>query len=398
MKIAHIVRRFTFSEWGGTESVVWNIARQQKIQRLIPEIICTAALDKVGTEVIEGITIRRFPYFYPYFPMPSNDKLALDKKGGNPFAPQLMRELKDGNYDIFHIHAGGRLANYSLRLAEKLAIPTIMSLHGGSCTIPEQEMALMLKPLKYKFSYGGIIDRICRTRKIPESMADVLLALSKEEVGKLQERYHGKRVELFPNGILHRELPDAGDFRKKYNIPEDKKLLLCISRIDYQKNQKILLKLLKKDKNAHLLLIGPVTAEWYFEELLQDAEKDDVKDRLTVIPGLQPESIELLQALKTAYCFILPSRHEPFGIAALESLDADLPLIASAVGGLRDFLVDSENSLLFEDNNTDSLFDAYDKLDSVREKIIDGGKTTAAEYNWQNIAEKLTNIYRELIK
>ena len=217
-------------------------------------------------------------------------------------------------------------------------------------------------------------------------------------MGKLQKRYPEKKVELFPNGILHRELPDVGNFRAKYLIPEDKKVILCISRIDYQKNQKILLKLLKKDKNAHLLLIGPVTAEWYFEELLQDAEKDDVKDRLTVIPGLQPENIELLQALKTAYCFILPSRHEPFGIAALESLDADLPLIASAVGGLRDFLVDGENSLLFEDNNTDSLFDAYDKLDSVREKIIDGGKTTAAEYNWQNIAEKLTNIYRELIK
>ena len=162
--------------------------------------------------------------------------------------------------------------------------------------------------------------------------------------------------------------------------------------------QKILLNLLKKDENAHLLLIGPVTAEWYFEELLREAEKDDIKDRLTIISGLQPDSIELLQALKTAYCFFLPSRHEPFGIAALEALDAELPLIASAVGGLRDFLVDGENSLLFEDNNTYSLLDAYNKLDSVREKIIDGGTKTAAEYNWQNIAEKLTEIYRELLK
>ncbi|MBR2509956.1 MAG: glycosyltransferase family 4 protein [Lentisphaeria bacterium] len=398
MKIAHIVRRFTFSEWGGTESVVWNIAKQQKIQGLTPEIICTAALDKSGIEVVDGITIKRFPYFYPYFPMPAKDKLALDKKGGNPFAPQLLKELADNNYDVFHIHAGGRVANYAIRLAEKLAVPTIMSLHGGSCAIPEQEMALMLKPLKYKFSYGGIIDRICRARKTPESCADALLALSREEVEKLQKLYPDKKVELFPNGILHRELPAAGDFRKKYNISEKAKLLLCISRIDYQKNQKILLNLLKKDENAHLLLIGPVTAEWYFEELLREAEKDDIKDRLTIIPGLQPDSIELLQALKTAYCFFLPSRHEPFGIAALEALDAELPLIASAVGGLRDFLTDGGNSLLFEDNNIASLLEAYSKLDSVREKIIAGGKATAAEYNWQNIAEKLTEIYRELLK
>ncbi len=398
MKIAHVVRRFTFAEWGGTESVVWNIAKQQKAQGLTPEILCTAALDKVGTEVIDGITIRRFPCFYPYFPMPEKDRLALDKKGGNPFSPELMKALQKGKFDIFHIHAGGRLANYTLRLAKKISVPALMSLHGGSCAIPQQEMELMLKPLKHKFSYGGIVDRLCRMRKTPESQADVLLALSREEVEKLKKRYPEKQVELFPNGILHRELPEAGVFRKKYNIPDDKKLLLCISRIDYQKNQKILLELLKKYDDTHLLLIGPVTAQWYLDEILTEAENADTKKRLTIIPGLPPDSIELLKALKTAYCFILPSRHEPFGIAALEALDAGLPLIASAVGGLRDFLFDGENALLFEDNNVDSLLKAYNRLDSWQEQIIAGGRVTAAEYNWQSISAKLTDIYRRILQ
>ena len=397
MKIAHIVRRFTFAEWGGTESVVWNIAKQQKAQGLTPEILCTAALDKIGTEVIEGITIRRFPCFYPYFPMPEKDRLALDKKGGNPFSPELMKALQKGKFDIFHIHAGGRLANYTLRLAKKISVPALMSLHGGSCAIPQQEMELMLKPLKHKFSYGGIVDRLCRMRKTPESQADVLLALSREEVEKLKKRYPEKQVELFPNGILHRELPEAGVFRKKYNIPDDKKLLLCISRIDYQKNQKILLELLKKYDDTHLLLIGPVTAQWYLDEILTEAENADTKKRLTIIPGLPPDSIELLKALKTAYCFILPSRHEPFGIAALEALDAEVPLIASAVGGLKDFLVDGKNALLFEDNNAASLLEAYNKIELLRNDLIANGTTTAQEYNWQNIAEKLTDLYRGLL-
>jgi glycosyltransferase involved in cell wall biosynthesis len=396
MKIAHIVRRFTFSEWGGTESVVWHIARQQKARGLTPEILCTAALDKAGAEVVEGITIRRFPYFYPYFPMPAQDRLALDKKGGNPFAPELMKALKQGSYDLFHIHAGGRVANCAIRLAKKCAVPTVMSLHGGSCAIPEQEMALMLQPLKHKFSYGGIIDRLFRMRTAPESQADLLLALSKEEGSKLQSRYPGKQVKLFPNGILHRVLPEADGFRSKYGIPEDKKLLLCISRIDYQKNQKLLLEILKKDADTHLLLIGPVTASWYLEELLTEARNAALKERVTVIPGLPPDSVELLQALKSAWCFILPSRHEPFGIAALEALDAELPLIASAVGGLKDFLVDGENALLFEDNNIASLLEAYEKVELLRNDLIAGGKVTAREYNWQSIAERLTAIYREL--
>ena len=397
MKIAHIVRRFTFSEWGGTESVVWHIVQQQKIQGLEPEIICTAALYKVGTEVVDGIIIRRFPYFYPYFPMSAKDKSALDKKGGNPFSLQMMKVLKNGNYDIFHIHAGARLANAAIKIGRKLDIPCIMSLHGGSCAIPQKEMQLMLKPLKHKFSYGGIIDRICRLRNIPESQADLLLALSREEVEKLQNRYPGTKVKLFPNGILHRELPETGNFRKKYNIPEDKKIILCISRIDYQKNQKILLNLLKMHTDTHLLLIGPVTAAWYRDEILRDAEKTGVMDQLSIIPGLPPDDPALLQALKAAYCFILPSRHEPFGIAALEALDAEVPLIASAVGGLKDFLVDGKNALLFEDNNAASLLEAYNKIELLRNDLIANGTTTAQEYNWQNIAKKLTNLYRGLL-
>ena len=397
MKIAHIVRRFTFSEWGGTESVVWNIALQQKAQGLTPEILCTAALDKVGVEVVNGITIRRYPYVYPYFPMPEKDRLVLDKKGGNPLAFQLMNALKQGGYDIFHIHAGGRIAQYSVALGRKRQIPCIMSLHGGSCVIPPQEMELMLKPLKHKFSYGGIVDRIFRTRFTPESQMDMLLSLSQAETAALQQKFPQVKVRTFPNGILHRELPEAGDFRKKYHIPEDKKVILCISRIDYQKNQKILLELLKQKSDTHLLLIGPVTAQWYLDELKSLSEELKVNERLTIIPGLAPDDPELLQALKTAYCFVLPSHHEPFGIVALEALDAGLPLIASAVGGLKDFLSDGKNALLFEDGNAAELCDAFGKLESVKDKLIENGRNTAQEYSWHTLAETLTSIYRELL-
>jgi glycosyltransferase involved in cell wall biosynthesis len=133
-------------------------------------------------------------------------------------------------------------------------------------------------------------------------------------------------------------------------------------------------------------------------QILSEAKNAGISARLTVIPGLPPDSLELLQALKTAYCFILPSRHEPFGIAALEALDAGVPLIAARVGWLRDFLIDGSNALLFDDNYTAGLLEAYRKIEILREKLISGGTATAAEYNWQSISAKLTNIYRGLLK
>ena len=130
---------------------------------------------------------------------------------------------------------------------------------------------------------------------------------------------------------------------------------------------------------------------------MEEAVTFKLQERLTVIPGLAPDSVELLQALQTAHCFILPSRHEPFGIAALEAMDAQVPLIASAVGGLRDFLCDEKNALLFVDNDVESLLNAYDKLEKFRSVTVAGGIETASVYNWQNIAAKLSEIYRSLL-
>ena len=81
----------------------------------------------------------------------------------------------------------------------------------------------------------------------------------------------------------------------------------------------------------------------------------------------------------------------------MEALDAEVPLIASAVGGLKDFLADEKNAILFEDNNMESLLNAYGKLAALRETVIQGGIATAEQYNWKTISAELTEIYRRML-
>ena len=85
MKVAQVVRRFSFDEWGGTENVVWNSTLALRKLGIESEILATSALSFPGGEVRDGVRIRRFRYFYPYFPLPGKDRLALDKKGGSPY-------------------------------------------------------------------------------------------------------------------------------------------------------------------------------------------------------------------------------------------------------------------------------------------------------------------------
>ena len=112
----------------------------------------------------------------------------------------------------------------------------------------------------------------------------------------------------------------------------------------------ILLNLLQKTEDTHLLLIGPVTAQWYCDELTAEVKRLGLTGRFTLVPGLPPGSPLLRSALHSAYVFILPSLHEPFGIAALEAWAAGASLIASNAGGLKDFIRDGVNGLLIEEN------------------------------------------------
>ncbi|MBQ9338461.1 MAG: glycosyltransferase family 4 protein [Lentisphaeria bacterium] len=403
LKIAHVLRRFTFEEWGGTETVVWNTILQQRARGAEPEILSTAALSVPGEEVRDGVRIRRFPYFYPHFPMTSKAGRELDKKGGNPFSPGLFRALRKGGFDLIHIHCGGRMSVMCAQLAHKLGIPCVVSLHGGFADVPKGELRKMMSPTKGKFHYGGILDRLFGWRRNVIAEADAVICISRREEELLKQQFPGRRIVYQPNGVNCADFtvkPDCSP-RQEWGIPAERRLVLCISRIDYQKNQKLLLELPARDPQCHLLMIGPVTAPWYHQELLDRAKQLGISDRVTVIPGLPPTDPRLKAILHEADLFALPSLHEPFGIVILEAWAAGLPVIASRAGGLKDFIIPGRNGLLFDPESPDELFRAYETLISdpeQRRRLADTALQDVQAYSWSALTDRLFDLYAELLR
>jgi hypothetical protein len=64
--IIHVPRRFVADEWGGTETVILEISRQQQRAGLNPVIMTSMALANQHSETMAGVPVRRFPTVTPF--------------------------------------------------------------------------------------------------------------------------------------------------------------------------------------------------------------------------------------------------------------------------------------------------------------------------------------------
>ena len=85
----------------------------------------------------------------------------------------------------------------------------------------------------------------------------------------------------------------------------------------------------------------------------------------------------------------------------LEAWSAGLPVLVSAVGGLKQLVRDGENGLLFEPDNLGSLLNAYRTLSryGLRDKLTTNARREAStRYSYDAISGRLAEFYRESIE
>ena len=404
MRTAQVIRRFAFSEWGGTESVVWNTARTLQEKGNPSEIFATCALSSVKDETRNSLKIHRFNYKYPYFPLSKEKVRILDKKGGNPVVSGLQKALCKGEFDILHCHTMGRMAAVTRAAAKQLHVPYIMTLHGGYFDVPPAELKQMVKPLKGTIPYGNIIDRLLCRRVDALKLANGIVCVGENELAPAKEHFPDKPVIYLPNGVNYNYFHeyDGTDFRKQVGIRSDRKILLCVSRIDYQKNQLILPEILAiLGEPWHLVLIGAPTAEWYMEKLREKIRLMNLTDRVTMINGVPPDSSLLPAAYHAASAFLLPSLHEPFGIVVLEAWSAGTPVIVSPVGGLKSLVREGENGFYAPPEGAPHEWaELVKKLDSdaeLRGRITEAAAAEVREkYSWDIMTDTLLDFYQEV--
>ncbi|MFA7256993.1 MAG: glycosyltransferase family 4 protein [Kiritimatiellales bacterium] len=404
--VAHVMRRFVPDKWGGTETVVFNLARELEKSGLNSPIFCTDMFAKTGEERIDGVTVRRFRYCFPWFGLSEAAKSALRLKGGSPLSlPLFFALLRQKNLTLIHTHVGRRLGGIARTVARIRRIPYVIHVHGGRHTVPQEQYDSMTAPIKGKLEWGKIFGLFFGSRRVFDDAA-AIICVGQSEADEMRQRGQ-KNVHYLPNGVHVQRFAEAmpQTFRKTYGL-EDQKFILCLSRIDFQKNQLLLVKAFAAFRENHpdwkLVFIGSVSVEEYHQKILDEIARLNLQDSVLIIPGLKPGDPLLPSAYKAAELFVLPTANEPFGIVILEAWAAGTPVIATRVGGIPGFTTDGENILLTEDNNEAMLAEKMKQLagsQELRTKLsLNGRAEVSAKYDWSSIAARVVKIYEDVLK
>ena len=310
--------------------------------------------------------------------------------------------------DIVHCHTwyshfGGILAK------KNYGIPLVITVHS-------------LEPLRpwKREQLGGGYDFSLWIEKTALEMADAIIAVSgetKRDIERLFDVDHA-RVHLIHNGV------DLQEYRKvtsiealrRHGIDPAKPYLLFVGRITRQKGIIYLVRAIPDmDRDFQIVLCAgaPDTSE--IAQEMKDAVESATRKRSDVI--WIEEMVDrnaVIELYSHAAVFCCPSIYEPFGIINLEAMACETAVVASAVGGIKEVVVDGQTGFLVPlEQMKQSPFEPLDpakfsrdlaaKINelmrdrNLREQFGKNGRKRAQErFSWSSIARKTKALYKTL--
>lgn len=415
MRVIHVPKRFLPNMWGGIETHVLEIARRLKSHDIEAEVFCPSEIDSPGDEEIQGVRIRRFPYFYPYKDLSREQADRMGRRGGNLFSLALLRALRrEPNVDLIHLHTGKRLGGIGRHVARSRHIPYIVTVHGGAVSITHEERHDHLDPSKGSLEWGRALGSWAGSRNVLED-AETVIFVNREEAEKARALQHLEggdlprpdRVRYLPGGVdVDRFVNgDGRRFRQQYGISDGEPVVVTAARIEPRKNQLDAIRIFdlvrQTLREGTLFLVGAVADQEYFDQVQTEIQKHGLTDSVVMLTELDPRGQEVVDVYHAADCLLLPSVQEPFGQVILEAWAAGCPVVTSQTAGPRSFTRHAEDVLQFPLSDLDMAAEQVirvlvnpDLADSLAET---GNRRARTEFDWEVITAKLAKWYREAV-
>jgi glycosyltransferase involved in cell wall biosynthesis len=291
---------------------------------------------------------------------------------------RLMRLFRQHNIDVVHSHEF-TMAVYGSTAARLLAIPHILTMHGG---------LTITKALRRRIALRWAIRRSAH-------------AVAVSNATRMQfAKDLGLRTSAFT--VVHNGVPltsgNAERVRREFGCTDGDVVLLAVANLELNKNHRMLLEALVRLQHDGLavpwrLIIAGGRGGDEHSHLLEYVRLQRLKDRVHIVTGRN--DIADLQAL--ADIFAMPSLWEGLPLALLEAMVAGKAIVASATGGIPEAIVDGREGILVPPGDLDALARGLRTLltDRARRGALGAAAVARArqDFTVQVMADRYLGLY-----
>ena len=263
-------------------------------------------------------------------------------------------------------------------------------------------------------TYYGVYERSYRIAwnrlilPIIFNVADLILCVTPiEAMDMIMMGAKKDQIFIYPTGVDDDEVKkleeiDSSDFRKKFGIPENVKIVSYLGTVEKRKNPLAVVKVarkLKHRKDVHFVIAGRPGNQW--KDVVEES-----KDLPNVTITGELDDIDKIKLIKESYLNIIMSKMEALGLTQIEFMYGGVPIITSAVYGQRwvvrdgidGFHVNGPEDIDGAAKRVEYLLDHPDVRDEMGKNARERAREFLLSYTTSKLVDKLTEIYKGKIE
>ncbi len=339
-------------------------------------------------EIIEGIYVHRVPvagFNQDIFNWIGSMNHSMSKYGA-----KLLELTRD--FDLIHAH-DWMVADTAIALSENFQVPIIATIHA---TEFGRHNGIHNPSSEYVHS---------QERRLVESAVETIVCSEymRQEVGQILA-CPWERLSIVYNGIRPEKKKklkdfDFWEFRRRF-AADHERIVYYVGRMTYEKGIFVLLNAAPKvlwelGGNVKFVFIGGGNTD----QLKQQAWDLNIWEKCFFTGFMSDSDLDRFQTV--ADCAVFPSLYEPFGIVALESFAARVPVVVSDAGGLAEVVRHTKTGIVTWKWDYNSL--AWGMLEVLKNSGYAKWLTDNAydelgkRFNWAKIAVQTQTVYENAL-
>lgn len=236
---------------------------------------------------------------------------------------------------------------------------------------------------------------IMEYEKLALEGADRIIAISEYTKKIVVEKYHinPNKISIVHNAI---NTDDMNDSLNKLDTKVRDKMVLFLARLTIQKGADYLLqaaqKVLQKKRNVKFVIVGKGPM---LSKLVDMSFELGINKQVIFAGSMNHEDVD--QAYKRADLFVMPSVSEPFGLTCLEAIKNGTPVLISKQSGASEVIKNALKVDFWDVDTMASKILSVLEHDSLATTLTENGFRDLRKLTWNGQADKVVEIYHELI-